>query len=115
MLARTVHRWSLVEGGNLPGTTNAPITPPSNRIVRPGHRSLCASVAARSGMPTPAKTTCPSLSWRALRTASSSAAVGGPALRVVNEPPRPRGAEQLVHADQTEEFIPGSRTIDETV
>ena len=46
MLARLVQRWSLVDGGSLPGSTKAPITPPSNRMVRPGQRSRCASVAA---------------------------------------------------------------------
>src|ERR1041385_7576140 len=75
MLARFVQRWSLVEGGSLPGSTNAPITPPSKRIVSPGHRRRCASVAAKSGMPTPANTTCPSLSCRALRMARISDAV----------------------------------------
>src|SRR5215470_15991183 len=106
MLARRVQRWSLVEGGSLPGSTNAPITPPSNRIVKRGQRRRCASVAASSGMPTPAKTTCPSLSWRALRTASSSAAVWFERLGIVNTLPRACGREQLVHPDQRQKFVP---------
>src|SRR5215467_7753229 len=75
MLARRVQRCSLVDGGNFPGSTNAPITPPSYRMVRPGAWTRCARVAANSGMPTPAKTTCPSRSSRALTTASNSLAV----------------------------------------
>ena len=62
-------------GRQLPGSTKAPMTPPSNRMVRPGQRRRCASVAASSGMPTPANTTWPSLSCRALRIVSSSLAV----------------------------------------
>src|SRR5580692_10378928 len=94
---------------------NAPITPPSNRMVRPGQRSRCARVAARSGMPTPAKTTCPSLSWRALRMASNSAGVGGCALSVVNGPSRASRSQDFVHSDQTEEIRPRFRTVHEPV
>ena len=36
MFARRVQRCSLVDGGSSPGTTNGPITPPSNRIVKVG-------------------------------------------------------------------------------
>src|SRR3954449_12474742 len=92
---------------------NAPMTPPSNRIVRPGHRVRCASVAASSGMPTPANTTCPSLSCRALRIARSSAAdTAGGALSVVNGPPRASGREQLIQADQIEKRRPRLRAVD---
>src|SRR5215470_1218739 len=93
---------------------NAPITPPSKRIVRPGHRSCCASVAARSGMPTPANTTCPSRSCRALSTASNSAAVTHVSLRIVERPPRPCRLEQLAHTDEFEELRPRPRAVDET-
>jgi hypothetical protein len=75
MLARRVQRCSLVEGGSFPGSMKAPMTPPSNRMVRPGACSRCAKVAARSGIPTPANTTCPSRNNLALITASSSLAV----------------------------------------
>ena len=75
MFARRVQRCSLVDGGSSPGTTNGPITPPSKRIVSVGACRRCASVAASSGMPTPANTVCPSLSRRAAMTASSSDAV----------------------------------------
>src|SRR5262249_47180158 len=112
MLARLVQRWSLVEGGSLPGSMNAPITPPSNRMVSPGQRRRCASVAARSGMPTPANTTCPSLSWRALKIVSSSAAVWLWALSIVDALSRARRFEQLVHPDQSKKFAPRLRAID---
>ena len=75
MLARRVHRCSLVEGGSSPGTTKGPSTPPSNRMVRPGACSRCARVAASRGTPTPAKTTLPSSRMRALMMVSSSAAL----------------------------------------
>src|SRR5215467_12425574 len=115
MLARRVHRWSLVEGGSFPGSTNAPITPPSNRMVRPGQHSRCASVAASSGMPTPAKTTCPSLSWRALKMARSSAAVWLCILGIVDALPGARRFEQLVGADHGEKLVPRLRPIDEAL
>src|SRR3974390_1885205 len=115
MLARFVHRWSLVEGGSLPGSMKAPITPPSNKIVSPGQRRRCASVAARSGMPTPANTTCPSLSWRALNTASSSAAVWPCALVIIDAHSGARGLQQLIHADQGEELVPRFWSVDELV
>src|ERR1043166_7577621 len=91
----------------------APITPPSNRIVRPGQRSRCASVAARSGMPTPANTTWPSSSCRALRMVSSSAAVWP--LSIVNALPGARRFEQLVDPDQGEKLAPRFRRVDEAV
>src|SRR6516162_2558949 len=102
MLARRVQRCSLVEGGNLPGSINAPITPPSKRIVRPGAWSLCARVAASSGMPTPAKTTCPSRKSRALITARSSLAVQAELLVVIDAPPAAARLEQFVEAEQTQ-------------
>src|SRR5690242_15118335 len=92
---------------------NAPMTPPSNRMVRPGQRSRCASVAARSGIPTPANTTCPSLSWRALRMVNSSAAVWVAALGIVNARPCPCRFEQLFHTDQGEKLAPRFRAIHE--
>src|SRR5713101_7351898 len=113
MLARLVQRWSLVEGGSLPGSMKAPITPPSNRIVNPGQRRRCASVAASSGMPTPANTTCPSLSWRALKIVSSSAAVWLCALSIVDTLSGARRFEQLVHPDQREKLAPRFRAVDE--
>src|SRR3974390_185219 len=113
MLARTVQRWSLVEGGSFPGSMTAPITPPSNRMVRPGQRRRCAKVAARSGMPTPANTTWPSLSWRALRMVSSSAAVWPCALSIVDALSGTRCFEQFVHSDQGKKIAPAFRTIDE--
>src|SRR5258708_654040 len=93
---------------------NAPMTPPSNRIVSPGHRSRCASVAASSGTPTPANTTWPSLSWRALRIVRSSAAVWH-SLAIGNGLPRAGGLQQVGHADQIEELRPRFRTVDKTV
>src|SRR5262249_4327126 len=115
MLARLVQRWSLVEGGSLPGSMNAPITPPSNRIVSPGQRSRCASVAAKSGMPTPANTTCPSLSWRALRVVSSSAALEPCFLSIVNALPGAGRLEQFVDPDQGQKFAPRFRSVDEAL
>src|SRR5262249_26695050 len=115
MLARLVQRWSLVEGGSLPGSMKAPITPPSNRIVSPGQRRRWASVAANSGMPTPANTTCPSSSWRALRIVSSSAAVWACALSIVDALPGARRFQQFVDADQGEELVPRFRPVDEAL
>src|SRR6516165_5118770 len=112
MLARLVQRWSLVEGGSLPGSMKAPITPPSNRMVRPGQRRRCASVAASSGMPTPANTTCPSPSWRALRIVSSSAAVWLCGLGIVDALSGASRLKQLVHPDQGEKLAPRFRPID---
>src|SRR5271169_124034 len=106
MLARRVQRCSLVEGGNFPGSINAPITPPSKRMVRPGACSLCAKVAASSGMPTPAKTTCPSRSSRALITARSSLAVQAAPLVVIDAPPAAARLEQFVEAEQTQVLGP---------
>src|SRR5690348_68628 len=114
MLARMVQRWSFVDGGNLPGSMNAPTTPPSNRMVRPGPCSRCASVAASSGIPTPANTTCPSLSWRALRIASSSPAVYA-ALCVIDGRPRTRRVQDFLHPNQVEKFGPRFWPINETV
>src|SRR5262249_834303 len=114
MLARLVQRWSLVEGGSLPGSMKAPITPPSNRIVSPGQRSRCASVAAKSGMPTPANTTWPSVSWRALRMVSSSAALY-PGLSIVDALPGARRLEQFVDPDQGQKFAPRFRCVDEAL
>src|SRR5260370_18431711 len=91
----------------------APIPPPSNRIVKPGQRRRCASVAARSGMPTPANTSCPSLSWRALKIASSSVAVWLCALSIVNARSGARRFEQFVRPDQSEKFAPRFRPVDE--
>src|SRR5579884_2783524 len=115
MLARLVQRWSLVEGGNLPGSMKAPMTPPSNRIVSPGQPRRCANVAASNGMPTPANTTCPSFSWRALRTVSSSAAVYGRPSRIVDAHAGAPRLQQLVDADQRQEVDPRFRAIDKTV
>ncbi len=75
MLERRVQRCSLVDGGSSPGTMKGPMVPPSNRMVRCGAKLRCASVAASSGMPTPANTICPSFSRRAAMTASNSEAV----------------------------------------
>src|SRR5438874_3552731 len=115
MLARLVQRWSLVDGGSLPGSMKAPITPPSNRMVRPGQRSRCASVAASSGMPTPANTTCPSSSCRALRMVSSSAALWFAGLCIVDAPAGARRLQQLVEPDQLQELGPRFRGVDEAV
>src|SRR5208282_859016 len=112
ILARRVHRCSLVDGGNLPGSINAPITPPSKRMVRPGACSLCARVAASNGMPTPAKTTCPSRSSRALITARSSLAVQVAGSVVIDAPPAPARIEQFVEAEQTQVFGPRLWTIE---
>src|SRR5271156_394698 len=106
ILARRVHRCSLVDGGNFPGSIKAPITPPSKRMVRPGACSLCARVAASSGIPTPAKTTCPSRSSRALITARSSLAVQAEALVIIDAPPAAACLEQFVEAEQTEVLGP---------
>src|SRR4029077_15855758 len=108
MLARRVQRCSLVEGGSCPGSTNAPMVPPSKRIVRPGPCRRCAKVAASNGMPTPAKTTWPSRKRRLAITTSSSlvvwlrAGVLLVASVVIDAPPAPRGIEQLLHADEVE-------------
>src|SRR5260370_32202219 len=115
MLARLVQRWSLVEGGSLPGSMNAPITPPSNRIVSPGQRSRCASVAAKSGMPTPANTTCPLLSCRALMMVSSSSAVYLRFSSIVDVLPGAPRLEQLLDPDQGEHLAPRFRTVAEGV
>src|SRR5438067_2951816 len=115
MLARLVHRWSLVEGGSLPGSMKAPITPPSNRMVRPGQRRRCASVAASSGIPTPANTTCPSSSCRALRMVRSSAALWFAILGIVNAPAGAGRLQQLVEPGQIQELGPGLRAVDEAV
>src|SRR5580693_2524495 len=112
MFARLVHRWSLVDGGSFPGSTKAPTTPPSKRIVRPGQCSLCASVAASSGTPTPANTTCPSSSWRALKIASISEAVQRWLSVIVDAPPLVGGLKQLVKADQRQKIRPRLRLID---
>src|SRR2546421_8905335 len=94
----------------------APMTPPSNRMVSPGQRRRCARVAASSGMPTPANTVCPSLSWRALRMVSSSAAVCSCArLSIIDALPGARRFEQLVHPDQGEEVAPRFGAVDELV
>src|SRR5882724_6598889 len=106
MLARRVQRCSLVEGGNLPGSTKAPIVPPSKRIVRPGACSLCANVAASSGIPTPAKTTWPSRSSLALITASSSLAVYAFELVVIDALSTTAGSEQFLEPEQTEVLGP---------
>src|SRR5947209_14190904 len=94
---------------------NAPMTPPSNKIVKPGQRRRWASVAARSGMPTPAKTTCPSLSWRALKMVSSSAAVWLCGLSIVNAPPPASRFEQFVDTNQCQKLIPRFRPVDEAL
>src|SRR5215471_1997598 len=92
----------------------APITPPSKRIVRPGPWSRWAKVAASSGMPTPANTTCPSFNWRALRTASSSLAVYAD-LCVIDRRSRPRGLQDLVDPDEIEKRGPGFRPVHEPI
>src|SRR4029453_3000290 len=112
MLARLVQRWSLVEGGSLPGSMKAPITPPSNRMVNPGQRSRCARVAASSGMPTPATTTCPSVSWRGLRVGGSAGAVYLGFLSIVDALPGARRLEQFLDSDQGEKFAPRFRSVD---
>src|SRR5262249_20175679 len=94
---------------------NAPITPPSKRIVSPGQRSRCASVAAKSGIPTPANTTCPSLSCRALRMVSSSAAVQLCFSSIVDAFPGARRLEQFFDSDQGQKVTPRFRSINETV
>src|SRR5579883_2636558 len=108
MFARRVQRCSLVEGGNWPGSTKAPIVPPSKRMVRPGPCRRCASVAASSGMPTPANTTWPSRSSRPAMTASSSLAVKSRCrgrsrvLVVIDPPPAARRVQQLLEAEELE-------------
>src|SRR5262245_38720765 len=82
-------------------------------MVRLGQCRRCASVAARSGMPTPAKTTCPSPSWRALRMVSNSAAVWLCMLGIVDALPGASRLEQLIGPDQGEEFVPRFRPVDE--
>src|SRR5215467_9143991 len=111
MLARLVQRWSLVEGGSLPGSMKAPITPPSNRMVSPGQRSRCASVAASKGMPMPAKTTWPSLSCRALRIASVSEAVWRRSV-IENAPAPAACTDDFLHADLRQELVPVLRAVD---
>src|SRR6266700_6164881 len=111
MLARLVQRWSLVEGGSLPGSMNAPMTPPSNRMVRPGQRRRCAKVAASSGMPTPANTTWPSSSCRALKIVSSSAALWSVVLVIVDAFPGAGRFQQLVEADEVQELGPRFRPV----
>src|SRR5216684_2605149 len=111
MLARRVQRCSLVEGGNLPGSTKAPMMPPSNRMVRPGACSRCAKVAANSGMPTPANTTWPSRSSRALITARSSLAVHRAALVVIDAFPAAACIEQLLEPEEVEILGPRFRAV----
>src|SRR3954470_23603357 len=115
MLARLVQRWSLVDGGSLPGSTKAPITPPSNRMVSPGQRSRCASVAARSGMPIPANTTWPSLSCRALRIASVSDAVWRSVSVIENAPAPAAYGDDFFDADHRQELVPVLRAVDVVV
>src|SRR5688572_7958963 len=66
-------------------------------------------------MPTPANTTCPSLSWRALRMVSNSAAVWLCILSIVNALPCARRFQQFVDADHGEKFRPGFWAVNETV
>src|SRR5689334_10701970 len=112
MLARRVQRCSLVDGGNFPGSMNAPMTPPSNRIVRPGACSRCASVAARSGIPTPANTTWPSRKSRALITAISSLALQSGASIVMDGGPAAARVEQFFEPEQVEVFGPRFRAVE---
>src|SRR6185312_3431650 len=112
MLARLVQRCSLVEGGSLPGSMMGPMTPPSNRIVRPGQCRPCASVAASSGMPTPANTTWPSFRSRELITASSSLAVYGSSLLIGDAPAMPRRLEQIAESEQVKVIDPRLRAVD---
>src|SRR5690349_13543534 len=121
MLARRVQRCSLVEGGSCPGSTKAPMVPPSNRMVRPGPCRRCASVAASSGMPTPAKTTCPSFRSRLAITASSSLVVWLPGRAlllvsvIIDAPSAPRGIEQLLHAQEVQVPGPALGPVDVTI
>src|SRR5215471_3125401 len=118
MLARRVQRCSFVEGGSCPGSTKAPMVPPSNRIVRPGPCRRCASVAASSGMPTPANTTWPSFRSRLAITASNSLVVWLLARSsriisvVIDAPSAPRSIEQLLHAEEAEILGPALGPID---
>src|SRR3954451_20552062 len=112
MLARLVQRWSLVDGGSLPGSTKAPITPPSNRMVRPGQRRRWASVAASKGTPTPAKTTCPSFNCRALRIILSSEAEWLVVSVIENAPAPTARRHDFINADQRKEFVPVYRSVD---
>src|SRR5262245_712840 len=82
-------------------------------MVRPGQCRRCASVAARSGMPTPANTTCPSPSCRALSMVSNSAAVWLWLLGIVDALPGASRLEQLISPDQGEEFVPRLRLVNE--
>src|SRR5262249_42098415 len=108
MLARLVQRCSLVDGGSCPGSTKAPIVPPSNRMVRPGPFRRCARVAARSGMPTPAQTTWPARRSRPAIPARSSLAVYGSCfgrsrvLVVIDPPPAARRVQHLLDAEEIE-------------
>ena len=72
---------------------------PSKRIVSPGAGSLCARVAAKRGMPTPAKTTCPSFNARALIIQSSSEEVKELELIVINTSPSLRCIENFIYSD----------------
>src|SRR5215469_9494675 len=118
MLARRVQRCSLVEGGSCPGSTKAPMVPPSKRIVRPGPCRRWASVAASNGIPTPAKTTWPSFRSRLAITASNSLVVWLLArglLRVsvvIDAPSAPRGIQQLRRAEEVEILGPALGSVD---
>src|SRR5271166_5362368 len=63
-------------------------------------------------MPTPAKTTCPSRSSRALITARSSLAVQTAGSVVIDAPPAPARIEQFVEAEQTQVLGPRLWTIE---
>src|SRR5262249_23213033 len=63
--------------------------------------------------PTPANTSCPSLSWRALSTVNSSAAVWLCTLSIIDALSRAGALEQLVDADQAEKLVPRLGAVDE--
>ena len=71
-------------------------------MVRPGACSLCANVAASSGIPTPANTTWPLRNKRALITASSSLAVYPTVLIIINAGSATAGVEQFLEPEPVE-------------
>src|SRR4030081_2027754 len=64
-------------------------------------------------MPTPANTTCPSPSWRALKMVSNSAAVWLCILSIVDALPGAGRFEQLVGPDHGEKLVPRLRPVNE--
>src|SRR5580704_4762064 len=115
MFERRVQRCSLVDGGSSPGTMKGPIVPASKRIVSCGAKRRCASVAASSGTPMPAKTIWPFVIRREAITARSSdvvkVEVGFVCLVIMHAPSAAAGVEQSLHAELRQIIGPALRSV----